>query len=120
LHLVQFQLLGRQKFNVEGFMEASYPELPEPEGAGIGPWPPPSADVFARGPLRGPDPNETGWKDTVRANPGEITRLLVPFGAAAAAGVPFGNSFTGEYVFHCHILEHEDNEMMLRYEVVAS
>ena len=120
LHLVQFQLLGRQKFNVDAFMEASYSELPDPEAAGVGPWPAPSADVFARGQLRGPDPNEKGWKDTVRANPGEITRLLVPFGAAAAAGVPFGNSFTGEYVFHCHILEHEDNEMMLRYQVVAS
>lgn len=120
LHLVQFQLLGRQKFNVEAFMEANYPELPDPEAAGVGPWPVPSADVFARGSLRDPDPNERGWKDTVRANPGEITRLLVPFGAAAASGVPFGNSFTGEYVFHCHILEHEDNEMMLRYRVVAS
>lgn len=120
LHLVQFQLLGRQKFDVNGFMAVNYPELPDPEAAGVGPWPAPSADAFSRGSLRGPDPNETGWKDTVRANPGEITRLLVPFGAAAAAGVPFGNSFTGEYVFHCHILEHEDNEMMLRYQVVAS
>jgi FtsP/CotA-like multicopper oxidase with cupredoxin domain len=120
LHLVQFQLLGRQKFNVDAFMEANYPELPDPEAAGVGPWPVPAADVFARGSLRGPDPNERGWKDTIRANPGEITRLLVPFGSAAASGVPFGNSFTGEYVFHCHILEHEDNEMMLRYRVVAS
>lgn len=120
LHLVQFQLLGRQKFDVKGFMAASYPELPDPEAAGVGPWPAPSADAFARGSLRGPEPNEKGWKDTVRANPGEITRLLVPFGAGAAAGVPFGNSFTGEYVFHCHILEHEDNEMMLPYRVVAS
>jgi FtsP/CotA-like multicopper oxidase with cupredoxin domain len=34
--------------------------------------------------------------------------------------VPFGNSFTGEYVWHCHILEHEDNEMMQMYEVVAA
>jgi len=69
--------------------------------------------------MKRPDPNEAGWKDTVRVNPGEITRILVPFGANAAPGVPFGNSFTGEYVWHCHILEHEDNEMMLRYEVVT-
>ena len=71
------------------------------------------------GAMKRPDPNERGWKDTVRANPGEITRILVPFGADAASGVPFGNSFTGDYVWHCHILEHEDNEMMLRYEVIA-
>jgi len=101
-------------------MEANYSELVDPEAAGVGPSPVSSADVFARGSSRGPEPNEKGWKDTVRANPGEITRLLVLFGAAAASGVPFGNSFLGEYVFHCHILEHEDNEMMLRYRVVAS
>lgn len=120
LHLVQFQLLGRQKFNVNGFLEANYPESEDPATAGSGPWPAPSADAFTRGSLKGPDPNETGWKDTVRANPGEITRIRVPFGAAAAAGVPFGNSFTGDYVFHCHILEHEDNEMMLPYRVVPA
>jgi hypothetical protein len=46
--------------------------------------------------------------------PGEITRLLVPFGACAVAGLPFatGRSFTGTYVWHCRILEHEDNDMM--------
>lgn len=119
LHLVQFQLLGRQKFDVDAFMDTNYEGLPDPEAAGAGPWPAPSADSFARGSMKDPDANERGWKDTVRANPGEITRLLVPFGAAAAVGVPFGNSFTGEYVFHCHILEHEDNEMMLRYKIVA-
>jgi len=119
LHLVQFQLLGRQKFDVGGFLEANYPELPEPAAAESGPWPAPSADAFPRGGMKGPEPNERGWKDTVRANPGEITRIRVPFGAAAAAGVPFGQSFTGDYVFHCHILEHEDNEMMLPYRVVG-
>jgi FtsP/CotA-like multicopper oxidase with cupredoxin domain len=120
LHLVQFQVLGRQKFNTRAFTETYYPELSESGVAGSGPWPAPSADAFTRGSLRRPDPNERGWKDTVRANPGEITRILVPFGADAAFGVPFGQSFTGDYVFHCHILEHEDNEMMLPYRVVAS
>jgi FtsP/CotA-like multicopper oxidase with cupredoxin domain len=118
LHLVQFQVMGRQKFDVNAYLETNYPEIDDPENAGSGPWPVPSAESFVRGQLRTPDANEMGWKDTVRANPGEITRLLVPFGAAAAAGIPFGNSFTGDYVFHCHILEHEDNEMMQRYRVV--
>jgi FtsP/CotA-like multicopper oxidase with cupredoxin domain len=110
--------MARQKFDVNAYLEANYPEIDDPANAGSGPWPVPSAESFVRGQLRAPDANEMGWKDTVRANPGEITRLLVPFGAAAAAGIPFGNSFTGDYVFHCHILEHEDNEMMLRYRVV--
>jgi FtsP/CotA-like multicopper oxidase with cupredoxin domain len=115
LHLVQFQVLGRQKFKAESYLEAVYPKL---DLDSTGPYPVPSADPFAIGNMRAPLANEMGWKDTVRSDPGEITRLLIPFGAAAAPGVPFGNSFTGEYVFHCHILEHEDNEMMLPYEVI--
>jgi FtsP/CotA-like multicopper oxidase with cupredoxin domain len=54
----------------------------------------------------------------VLVNPGEVTRLIVPFGAQAAPNLPFGNSFTGRYVWHCHMIEHEDNEMMLPFEVV--
>jgi spore coat protein A, manganese oxidase len=55
-----------------------------------------------------PDPSEAGWKDTVRASPGASTRLIVKF-----------EGYTGRYVWHCHILEHEDNEMMRPYEVVS-
>jgi spore coat protein A len=61
------------------------------------------------GPPQPPDANEAGWKDTVRADSRMVTRIIVPF-----AG------FTGRYVWHCHILEHEDNEMMRPYEVVAA
>ena len=56
-----------------------------------------------------PDPNEAGWKDTVQAHSRMVTRIIVPF-----------EGFTGRYVWHCHILEHEDNEMMRPYEVVGS
>ncbi len=56
-----------------------------------------------------PDANESGWKDTVRATPGASTRIIVKF-----------EGYTGRYVWHCHILEHEDNEMMRPYEVVSS
>ncbi|MFZ0818166.1 MAG: multicopper oxidase [Candidatus Sulfotelmatobacter sp.] len=55
-----------------------------------------------------PDPNEAGWKDTVQAHSHMVTRIIVPF-----------TGFTGRYVWHCHILEHEDNEMMRPYDVVA-
>jgi len=53
--------------------------------------------------------NEMGWKDTARVNAKTVTRIIVPF-----VGYP------GRYVWHCHILEHEDNEMMRPYEVVKS
>ena len=117
LHLVQFQILSRQKFRVDSYLEAGYENLGHDSP---GPYPVPSADGFRIGMPRAADPNERGWKDTVRANPGEITSIMVPFGAKAAPGVPFGNSFTGDYVWHCHILEHEDNEMMLPYRVTAA
>jgi spore coat protein A len=55
-----------------------------------------------------PEPNEAGWKDTVRADPGMVTRIIVRF-----------EGYGGRYVWHCHMLEHEDNEMMRPYEVVA-
>jgi len=61
------------------------------------------------GPPQPPDANEAGWKDTVRADSRMVTRIIVPF-----------TGFTGRYVWHCHILEHEDNEMMRPYEVVAA
>ena len=121
IHLIQFRLLGRQTFDVPGYTAAVYPVL-DPGTMGTGPWPIPSADAYALGSLRSPDGNEAGWKDTIQANPGEITRLLVPFGAQIpgipAGGVPFGQSFTGSYVWHCHILDHEDNEMMQKYDVI--
>jgi spore coat protein A len=53
-----------------------------------------------------PDANEMGWKDTARVNSSTVTRIIVPF-----VGYP------GRYVWHCHILEHEDNEMMRPYEI---
>ena len=55
-----------------------------------------------------PEPWETGWKDTVIAYPGEVTRVKAEFDVA------------GLYVWHCHILSHEDNEMMLPYCVGTS
>jgi spore coat protein A, manganese oxidase len=61
------------------------------------------------GPAEPPEPGEAGWKDTVQAHSRMVTRIIVPF-----AG------YTGRYVWHCHILEHEDNEMMRPYEVVAA
>jgi spore coat protein A, manganese oxidase len=61
------------------------------------------------GPRQPPEPNEAGWKDTVQAYSRMVTRIIVPF-----------EGFTGRYVWHCHILEHEDNEMMRPYEVIAA
>ena len=61
------------------------------------------------GPAVPPAANEAGWKDTVRTEPDAVTRIIIRF-----------EGYTGRYVWHCHLLEHEDNEMMRPYEVVAS
>ena len=63
-----------------------------------------------------PDPNELGFKETVRMNPGEVTVVIMKFDLPAdPPGVKIPESpRTGgaEYVFHCHILEHEEHDMM--------
>jgi hypothetical protein len=53
-----------------------------------------------------PEPWETGYKDTVIVYPGQLTRVKAKW------------DIPGLFVWHCHILEHEDNEMMRPYEVV--
>lgn len=69
-------------------------------------------ELVGRQPFEGeprpPEPTESGFKDTVIAYPGEITRIKAKFDLA------------GRYVWHCHILEHEDNEMMRPIDVVPS
>jgi len=66
------------------------------------------------GPARPPDANERGFKETVRMNPGEVTTVIAKFDLP---NVPFAipsSPRTGghEYVWHCHILEHEEHDMM--------
>ena len=123
LHLIGFQLAERQAFDVDGYLQATYgtTELMVPD-VGSGPWPPPAPETFLQGPVLPRGEFEAGWKDTVQVHPGHVTRLLVPFGPSAAPGLPFGqkhkaNPLTGDYLWHCHILDHEDNDMMLPYKV---
>jgi spore coat protein A len=58
---------------------------------------------------RPPAPGEAGWKDTAVVTPSDVLTILVRF-----------EGYTGRYVFHCHMLEHEDNDMMRPYEVIAA
>jgi spore coat protein A len=67
-----------------------------------------------------PDPNEMGWKETVRMNPSECTTLLMDFtlppdpvvNGERVAVPPSPRTGGCEYVWHCHILEHEEHDMM--------
>ncbi|KGP72816.1 multicopper oxidase family protein [Pontibacillus yanchengensis] len=87
IHLVRFQVLDRQPYNVDVYQQTD--------------------EIVTTGSKIPPPLNERGWKDTVIANPGEITRVIFAVGP-----------FSGLYVWHCHILEHEDHEMMLPYIVI--
>jgi spore coat protein A len=89
LHLVRFQILDRRSFDISAY------------------WA--TGKLNYLGPSIPPDPSEAGWKDTVRADPAMVTRIIIRF-----------EGYTGRYVWHCHILEHEDNEMMRPYDVIAA
>ncbi len=80
MHLVFFQVLDRQDFDVVD-------DVIVPTGSPVP-----------------PDPNEAGWKDTVTAYPQQITRVIARF-----------EDYSGLYAYHCHILEHEDHEMMRQF-----
>lgn len=60
------------------------------------------------GPVTPPLTWEMGWKDVVQCPPRTLTRIIVPFAAKP-----------GMYVWHCHVLEHEANDMMRPFEVIA-
>jgi FtsP/CotA-like multicopper oxidase with cupredoxin domain len=86
LHLVGFQVVNRQPL--------------DPAALLLG-------NLVPSGATTQPLPNEKGYKDTVIAYPGQVTRIKATFDIA------------GLYVWHCHIVEHEDNEMMRPFKVSA-
>ena len=92
IHLVNFQILNRQAFDVTTYNgTATFLALPY-----------------------GPDKTELGWKETAKMNPGEVIRLIMKFDLPAVPFAVPASPRTGghEYVWHCHILEHEEHDMM--------
>ncbi len=95
LHLVHFQIVERIPFDKDAFMAAQAAFI-----AGGKQGDPPNAMDYVTGDPVAQNPWEAGWKETVIAYPDMITRIIATF------------DISGLYVWHCHILEHEDNEMM--------
>jgi spore coat protein A len=104
LHLVAFQVLDRIPFDMEAYRDAQDEYLEEKEDGGDE-GEPPDPMAFVTGDPEPPESWEMGWKDTVIAPPEYITRIIATF------------DLPGLYVWHCHILEHEDNEMMRPFYV---
>jgi FtsP/CotA-like multicopper oxidase with cupredoxin domain len=74
---------------------------------------------YVTGPKRPAPPYEQGWKDTIKMFPGEVSVFRIKFAPnSGAAAYPFDATVGPGYVWHCHIIDHEDNEMMRPYFVV--
>ena len=98
-HLVNVQVLSRQAFAVNKYN---------------------GTPTYVQ-PLRPPNPDERGWKETVKMHPGDVTRVVMKFqltpilksdGITVVPTPPSPRTGGNEFVWHCHILEHEEHDMM--------
>jgi spore coat protein A len=99
LHLVSFLILDRQKFRAEVVEKINVDMHGQLTSGGR------LEHVSPIGQASPPEAHEAGWKDTAVMYPGEVTRIIARFDRP------------GRYVWHCHILSHEDHEMMRPYVV---
>jgi spore coat protein A len=96
LHLVEFQVLDVQPFDQDQY---------------------PASLVFTGDATPPADYERQAWKDTIVSLPGTVTRIIAKFELPTGTPVQPGDKF--RYVFHCHILEHEENDMMRPFDVVG-
>ena len=118
LHLVQFQLVRREGFDSVTYLD-NWTAL-----NGQAPLSKPTKNLNINSylsNLRFPlQPNEEGWKDTITVNAGEVVTIRVRFAQQDGSSFPFDATAGPGYVWHCHLLEHEDNEMMRPYKVTQA
>jgi spore coat protein A len=93
LHLVHFQVLGRQS---------------------VGDYDPDENDIDPDV-LEAPEPYELGWNDVVTVDPGEVVHVITHFGEYEG----LFNDQRGDYMWHCHMIEHEDHDMMRTFRVLS-
>jgi spore coat protein A len=119
LHLVQFQLVYRQAINATTYFD---------DWVALNGNPPfdhptidlPSLEPYLTGPKIAPTPEEQSWKDTIIIPSGKITVIRVRFAQQDGSPFPFDATAGPGYVWHCHIVEHEDMEMMRPYILTQS
>ena len=96
IHELLFRVLNRQPLAFDKKLAAAVCNMP-----------PPTFPITVTGAPTAAVGYETGFKDTVLSPPGQVTRIVVDFRSAQP----------GRFVWHCHILEHEDHEMMRPYDI---
>jgi FtsP/CotA-like multicopper oxidase with cupredoxin domain len=116
LHLVQFQLISRQRFNLTAYW-ADWLALNGKPPLNQSTKNVPSLEPYLIAGLISPQPYEQGWKDTVVVYSQQVTVIRVRFAQQDGSDFPFDATAGPGYVWHCHILEHEDNEMMRPYVI---
>lgn len=143
-HLTQVQLINRQDIRATKYNKAyaaafpgglyipgygpplAYGPLTTPPPIGFKYGGNPDIQPHLQGPVLPPQANEAGWKDTIIMLPGQVTRIAVRYAPTdTAAGVigfyPFDPNAGGHgFVWHCHIIDHEDNEMMRPLQVTPN
>lgn len=144
IHLTQWQIVNRQKFDAAGYMAAyatawlpkglpNFPAGATYPGGGGSPYPydfnngegtvggnPAIGPFLDPNGITLPKPQENGWKDAIIALPGEVSTYicrLAPTEVAIDAPADqkvysFDPSNGPGYVWHCHIIDHEDMDMM--------
>jgi spore coat protein A len=119
LHMVNFQILSRQAFNQTAY-DAAWMAL----NGGQLPFPSATQNVdltqFLIGNATGALPIEMTWKDTVQIMPGEVLTIIVKFAPAdpSTPTFPFDPTEGPDLVWHCHIVDHEDQDMIRPYHVL--
>jgi FtsP/CotA-like multicopper oxidase with cupredoxin domain len=122
VHLIQFQIVSRQNIDAGRYLTDwlaangnppfAHPTLKLP------------VEDYLVGNSEGPEPEESGWKDTVRTPAGQVTRIRIRWAQQGGNSSPGVNNFPIDptygigFIWHCHLLEHEDNEMMRPMTVI--
>lgn len=119
-HLATFQLVSRQKIDVAQYNTDWLLKQIDPiSGLAVAPpFPkdyvpiPLAVTTYLKGKPTTATPAEMTWKDTIQVHPGEATIIRIRFLQQDGTPYPFDPTVGPGYVWHCHILDHEDNEMM--------
>ncbi|CAI5471192.1 unnamed protein product, partial [Closterium sp. Yama58-4] len=109
IHLIDHRPIARRAFDVAAF-QAGRCSFRKSDNK-------PACWTSGRIPV---DPTERGWKDTTPAYPGQVLTLWTGWKDNNGRPLQFDASVGPGYVYHCHMLEHEDNDMMRPFKIVPN
>eukprot|EP00249_Psilotum_nudum_P013898 c24574_g1_i3 orf=289-1620(-) len=111
LHLVAFQVVSQQALNDTDDLVNCMLKLKDAEKCDV--W-----KYATKNKPTHPPANEAGWKNVYKVKPSYVTAILSRFSQVDMSTFPFNASAEPGYVYHCHILDHEDNEMMRPFKIL--